>query len=316
MTTSIYTSQTPGFPDENNGAGISLGVLFTSSLDGTVNGIRWYFPATTITGGSVIGLLYSYDSETTGTELARATFSSPTAGTWNTVTFSSPVAITATTRYVASVWSPNRYVASAAQFASAISNSPLTAPADDGVTPRHNGRFNTLNSADNPVYPAGSFGSGGYFVDVVFDSSGPQTVSPTGLTSAEAFGTTVVTPGAVTVSPSGLTTAGAFGSGTLAGPITCTGIASAQAFGVPTLTGGLTGAPSGDMAYELNRLAHTTGLELAGAANVWAGTSGLELVGALNSKAGTSGLDLQGACNALAGTTGLGPVLALSRVAA
>ncbi|MCP3856727.1 MAG: hypothetical protein GY698_18630 [Actinomycetia bacterium] len=47
----------------------------------------------------------------------------------------------------------------------------------------------------------------------------------------------------------------------------------------------------GDLAYELNRLAGTTGRETAGAANVWAGTTGLELVGALNAKAGTTGLE-------------------------
>lgn len=56
-----------------------------------------------------------------------------------------------------------------------------------------------------------------------------------------------------------------------------------------------------DLCAELNRLAGTTGLEAAGAANVIAGTTGLEVVGALNVRAGTSGLELNGVCRYLAG---------------
>jgi hypothetical protein len=65
-------------------------------------------------------------------------------------------------------------------------------------------------------------------------------------------------------------------------------------------------AVSGDIAYDLNVLAGTTGLDAKGAANVWVGTSGLGLAGALNKAAGHNGLDVQGAANALAGTTGIG----------
>lgn len=55
-----------------------------------------------------------------------------------------------------------------------------------------------------------------------------------------------------------------------------------------------------ELQAELNRLAGTTGLDSAGAANALAGTTGLELVGALNRKAGTAGLELNGACRELA----------------
>ena len=70
----------------------------------------------------------------------------------------------------------------------------------------------------------------------------------------------------------------------------------------------------GELVAELNRLAGTTGLEAAGAANEWAGTQGLELVGALNAKAGTSGLELLGVLNVLAGTKGLGANEAATRI--
>lgn len=70
--------------------------------------------------------------------------------------------------------------------------------------------------------------------------------------------------------------------------------------------------------YELNRIAHTTGLGEAEAANRIAGTTDLEVVAALNVAAGTEAedYDLVGACNALAGTTGLGAPAALSKVVA
>jgi len=75
-----------------------------------------------------------------------------------------------------------------------------------------------------------------------------------------------------------------------------------------------------DLQGELNRLAGTSGLGAAAAANAWAGTTGLEVVGALNAKARDDldswpfDQDLQGVCNALAGTDGLAPPGALSTI--
>lgn len=75
------------------------------------------------------------------------------------------------------------------------------------------------------------------------------------------------------------------------------------------------GVSSGsEIQAQLNRLAGTTGLGEAGAANVYAGTTNLETVGALNARAGTKNLDMQGVCNALAGTNGLGVVGALASI--
>jgi hypothetical protein len=52
---------------------------------------------------------------------------------------------------------------------------------------------------------------------------------------------------------------------------------------------------------DLNRLAGTSDLEVAGAANSFAGTSGLELQGALNARLGTTGLGVQACLNRIAG---------------
>ncbi len=64
-----------------------------------------------------------------------------------------------------------------------------------------------------------------------------------------------------------------------------------------------------ELPAELNRLAATTGLDAAGAANAWAGTTNLELVGALNAKAGITDpahmFELNGICNLLSEETSL-----------
>lgn len=83
----------------------------------------------------------------------------------------------------------------------------------------------------------------------VFTSpAGPATISPTGISSAEAFGSPTVTAGAVTISPSGIASAEAFGTPSITATwtISPTGIASGEAFGTPTLTpGAVTIIPAG-----------------------------------------------------------------------
>ena len=71
--------------------------------------------------------------------------------------------------------------------------------------------------------------------------SAAQTVTATGIASAEAFGSPTLTPGAVTVTATGIASVEAFGTATVqAGAVTATatGIASSEAFGTPTATAG------------------------------------------------------------------------------
>jgi hypothetical protein len=69
-------------------------------------------------------------------------------------------------------------------------------------------------------------------------ASGDQNVNPTGIASAEAFGTPTFTFGNVDVTPTGIASAEAFGTVRVDQEVTLTGIASAEAFGTPTLTPG------------------------------------------------------------------------------
>lgn len=62
-----------------------------------------------------------------------------------------------------------------------------------------------------------------------------DTVTPTGIASAEAFGTATITTGNVNVVPSGVASAEAFGTATIALQLLPTGIASAEAFGTAQL---------------------------------------------------------------------------------
>ena len=79
--------------------------------------------------------------------------------------------------------------------------------------------------------------------------AGAQTISPSGLASAEAFGSHTVTRGTVTVTPSGLASTEAVGAHTVAPgsvSLVCTGLASAEVAGSCVVsTGAATIVPSG-----------------------------------------------------------------------
>lgn len=77
------------------------------------------------------------------------------------------------------------------------------------------------------------------------------TLFPSGIASAEAFGTPIVISG-LTIYPSAIPSAEAFGNLIIAGPLIVLGIASQEAFGSPTVSpGGVSVAPSGISSEEL-----------------------------------------------------------------
>lgn len=213
MSASIFTTQTPALPDLNDGVAYCLGTLFTAAADGSASGVRWYFPAT-LPSGTVTGGLFAWTSDTTGTELARADFANPTAGAWNSVLFASPPAITAATRYLAVVRTPNRYVATGGFFnGNSVVNGQLTAPATDNATPAHNGKFDDLHgAAAGLIYPQQSFNGGCYFVDVLFDL--PVVGAPGSLALTSAAGTS---QGSTKAGTGQTTTSAGWGSMTTSG---------------------------------------------------------------------------------------------------
>lgn len=148
------TSSTPGTPAFNDPTAVTLGLGFRSSVSGNVTGIRFYKGAGNT--GTHVGALWS----SAGAPLATGTFTGETATGWQTLMFTSPVAITANTEYVVSYHAPaGNYAADANYFVSDLVQGVLTAPGGG------NGRFVYGSSS---AFPNQSFQSTNYWVDVLF----------------------------------------------------------------------------------------------------------------------------------------------------
>ena len=147
----------PGLEDAGPDNAIELGVKFRSDSNGYITGIRFY-KASTNTGTHVANLWTN-----SGTKLATATFTNETSSGWQQVNFTSPVAITANTVYVASYrtnvghYSEDQYYFSGR----GVDSPPLHALAD-GVS-GFNGVYGSAGS-----FPSQGWHSSNYWVDVVF----------------------------------------------------------------------------------------------------------------------------------------------------
>ena len=182
----LFTSQTPTVTDASDGSpGITTATTVRFAQEGTVTGIRFY--ATTTVGGTYTGLLYQVDAaddvSPAGTLLASKTLgSAPTGGTWNTITFDTPVSVTTNTLYRTCLFSgAGRYVATTSFFTSDVVNGDITADAngDDpvGLGSLRQGTF-LINAA--PGYPSGAASATSYFADVEF-TAGAAPLAPNGV---------------------------------------------------------------------------------------------------------------------------------------
>lgn len=116
-------SATPAVLNTNDASPVELGVRFTSSVAGTISGLRFYKSSQDT--GVHTGTLWS----STGGVLRTLTFSNETASGWQTATFSSPVAITAGVTYTASYHTNvGHYSNTANYFTTNVTSGPLTAP--------------------------------------------------------------------------------------------------------------------------------------------------------------------------------------------
>jgi hypothetical protein len=158
---SIFELTTPATPDSGDAGAVNLGVKFNADSAGTITGVRFYKAATNT--GTHVGSLWT----STGTLLAQATFSNETASGWQTATFSTPVAITAGTTYIASYLAPNgHYAVTGAAFSSAgIDNVPLHALRDPL------GANGVYAYAGSTVFPSNSYNASNYWVDVLYAGS-------------------------------------------------------------------------------------------------------------------------------------------------
>jgi len=142
---------------------VELGVKFRADVNGFITGIRFYKSATNT--GTHTGTLWS----STGTKLASATFKGETASGWQQVTFTTPVAITANTVYVASYHTTRgHYADDTGYFASAGKDSPPLHALQDGAS-GPNGVYQYGASS----FPSSTYQSSNYWVDVVFKTTVP-----------------------------------------------------------------------------------------------------------------------------------------------
>jgi hypothetical protein len=148
---------------------VELGLKFRSDIEGLITGVRFYKvgPADS---GAHRGRLWS----SAGAPLGSVIFTNETESGWQQALFDTPIPITADTTYVVSYFAPRGYyAATSGQFASSgVDNPPLRAlsNADAGGDPVGNGVF--FYGPDGG-FPTQSFNSTNYWVDVVFNDSGP-----------------------------------------------------------------------------------------------------------------------------------------------
>ena len=153
------SSAVPGVIDAGPDSAVQLGVKFRSDVAGTIRGIRFYKASTNT--GTHVGSLWT----STGTRLATINFTGETASGWQQVNFTTPVAISANTVYVASYHTTTgHYSINTNYFASTgADNAPLHALANGASG--GNGVYR--NGASN-VFPNQTWKTSNYWVDVIF----------------------------------------------------------------------------------------------------------------------------------------------------
>jgi methionine-rich copper-binding protein CopC len=179
---SIWPSTaTPAVAADPDSHAIEVGVKFRTNQAGFIAGLRFYKGSTNT--GTHVGSLWS----TSGTKLASGTFTGESVSGWQQVNFTSPVAVTANTTYVASYYAPNgHYSTSDGYFTTPTTNGPLTALQDGADGP------NGVYKYDAAGFPTEGFASSNYWVDVVYDTSSSDTTKPTLTDKQPASGATGV----------------------------------------------------------------------------------------------------------------------------
>ncbi len=147
----------------NDNTPVSLGVRFVASVEGTINGIRFY------KGANDVGLHTGSLWTSTGTLLGTVTFSNETADGWQLATFTNPIALAAGTSYVASYQSNGNYMVTPGYFSTPHERGYLTAGTGNGLFTYGSG---------NP-FPTSTYGGGNYWVDVLYEPSSTANLPPT-----------------------------------------------------------------------------------------------------------------------------------------
>jgi hypothetical protein len=202
---SIFGTATPTVLADPDTVKVELGVRFKAAVAGQVTGVRFYKSAANT--GTHTGSLW-----TGSTRTRTGTFTGETASGWQTLTFATPVNITAGTTYTASYLAPRgRYSV----------DDPYTFPKTTGNLTAIKGTYRYGGG-----YPTLVFQKSNYWVDVTFvPASTPTTTPPVSTTP-------VSTTPPVTTTPVVTTTTAPLPLGCAAVPSSC-GYPDATNTGVP-----------------------------------------------------------------------------------
>ncbi len=151
---------TPATILSNDSGSLEIGVKFQTSVAGAIHGVRFYKggPANS---GPHVGNLWAGD----GTSLATAQFGGETARGWQTVVFSTPVAVTVDQTYVASYYAPEgNYSVDGGYF-----NGTSTVRGDlEALQNGDDGGNGVYVYGSATAFPSRSYNGGNYWVDVLF----------------------------------------------------------------------------------------------------------------------------------------------------
>jgi N,N-dimethylformamidase beta subunit-like protein/uncharacterized protein DUF4082/Big-like domain-containing protein len=149
-TTMFGSASTPAHLAWDDPAAVEVGMRFSADVAGSVSAVRFFKgPGNT---GTHTGTLWT----SSGALLASVTFTGESAGGWQTMQFSAPVAINAHDTYVVSYRAPDgHYALDVGGLSAPLVNAPLRTPAG-AATYQYGGGFPANSSSHN------------YWVDVVF----------------------------------------------------------------------------------------------------------------------------------------------------
>ncbi len=168
----LFGQRVPKVPAADDGSAATLGVKFVPQTDGNVTGVRFY--KGTGNTGSHRGAIWS----STGELLRSGTFTDETSTGWQTLKFSSPLAVARNITYVVSYYAPNGRYAADDRFFSALPHNAFPLSAPRGVTSGGNGVFRAGNGFPVEKSPTDA----NYYVDVLFvdgDTAPPSVLTTT-----------------------------------------------------------------------------------------------------------------------------------------
>jgi hypothetical protein len=170
-------SAVPGTVDQGADSPVELGVKFRSDVNGTITGLRFYKAAANT--GTHVGSLWS----SSGQRLAFATFAGETASGWQQVSFTPPVSVTANTVYMASYHTTVGHYSQDLNYfaATGVDNLPLHALRNGESGPNSVYAYGAAGT-----FPAETFSSANYWVDVVFSAGTAPTLNSIAVTPSGA----------------------------------------------------------------------------------------------------------------------------------